>query len=257
MKKIALLTILSCALLPVMAQQPVWLDPKTNSENEKPDVADFFAYEDMASAERGEKSQSSRFMSIEGNWKFNFVENAYNKPEGFFEVGYNDSEWADFPVPGLFEMNGYGDKIYTNVTYPWNNEYPVNPPIVGERNNYVGSYRQNFNIPSSWNGQRVYIHVGSATSNLWVWVNGQYVGYSEDSKMEAEFDITDYVKCGQSNLIAMQIMRWCDASYIAAPSRLSCAQRDPTYWRRAAPPNRRRASNAPASPARGIPLRAR
>ena len=221
MKRIALLTILQIALIPVIAQQPVWLDPKVNSENEKPDVADYFAYEDLKTAEAGQKDRSSRFMSLEGNWKFNFVKNAYDKPDDFFTEGYDDGKWVDFPVPGLFEMNGYGDRIYTNVTYPWNNEYPINPPIVGERDNYVGSYRQSFNIPADWKGQRVYIHVGSATSNLWVWVNGKYVGYSEDSKMEAEFDITDFVKFGEKNLIAMQIMRWCDGSYIE----------DQDFWR--------------------------
>ena len=221
MKRIALLTILQFALIPMIAQQPVWLDPKVNSENEKPDVADYFAYESLESAQKGEKKESSRFMSIEGNWKFNFVKNAYDKPEGFQAEGFDDSKWVDFPVPGLFEMNGYGDRIYTNVTYPWNNEYPINPPIVGERDNYVGSYRQSFTVPADGNGERVFIHVGSATSNLWVWVNGKYVGYSEDSKMEAEFDITDFVKFGEKNLIAMQIMRWCDASYIE----------DQDFWR--------------------------
>ncbi|MBR6857006.1 MAG: beta-galactosidase, partial [Bacteroidaceae bacterium] len=221
MKRIALLTILLLALIEVTAQQPVWLDPKVNSVNEKPDVADCFAYENPELAQKGDKYQSSRFMSIEGKWKFNFVKNAYDKPENFFAQDFDDSKWVDFPVPGLFEMNGYGDKIYTNVTYPWNNEYPINPPIVGERDNYVGSYRQSFTIPAAWKGERVYIHVGSATSNLWVWVNGKYVGYSEDSKMEAEFDITDYVKFGEKNLIAMQIMRWCDGSYIE----------DQDFWR--------------------------
>jgi len=221
MKKITLLAVLQLMLLPVSSQQPVWLDPKVNSENEKPDVADYFAFENLDLAQNGNKSQSSRFMSIEGNWKFNFVRNAYDKPENFFAQGYDDSKWVDFPVPGLFEMNGYGDRIYTNVSYPWNNEYPVNPPIVGERDNYVGSYRQSFKVPADWKGQRIIMHVGSATSNLWVWVNGKYVGYSEDSKMEAEFDITDFVECGKDNLFAMQIMRWCDASYIE----------DQDFWR--------------------------
>ena len=221
MKVFTLLTAIQFLMIQAVAQTPVWLDPKVNSENEKPDVADYFAYENLESAVKGDKNLSSRFMSIEGNWKFNFVENAYDKPEGFFAPGFDDSKWVDFPVPGLFEMNGYGDKIYTNVTYPWNNEYPVNPPVVGERNNYVGSYRQSFTIPADWKGDRIYIHVGSATSNLWVWVNGEYVGYSEDSKMEAEFDITDYVKLGEKNLIAFRIMRWCDASYIE----------DQDFWR--------------------------
>ena len=221
MKVFTLLTAIQFLMIQAVAQTPVWLDPKVNSENEKPDVADYFAYENLESAVKGDKNLSSRFMSIEGNWKFNFVENEYDKPEGFFAPGFDDSKWVDFPVPGLFEMNGYGDKIYTNVTYPWNNEYPVNPPVVGERNNYVGSYRQSFTIPADWKGDRIYIHVGSATSNLWVWVNGEYVGYSEDSKMEAEFDITDYVKLGEKNLIAFRIMRWCDASYIE----------DQDFWR--------------------------
>ncbi|MBR5935893.1 MAG: DUF4981 domain-containing protein [Bacteroidaceae bacterium] len=221
MKRISIWAVMQLMLIPVFAQQPVWLDPKVNSENEKPDIADYFAYENQELAGKGQKSLSSRFMSIEGNWKFNFVKNAYDKPSDFFKEGYDDSKWVDFPVPGLFEMNGYGDRIYTNVSYPWNNEYPINPPVVGERDNYVGSYRQSFSIPADWKGQRVYIHVGSATSNLLVWVNGKYVGYSEDSKMEAEFDITDYVKFGQSNLIAMQIMRWCDGSYIE----------DQDFWR--------------------------
>ncbi len=221
MRRIVLSTVLQLVLIPALAQTPVWLDPNVNSENEKPDVSDYFAYENAGKAAAADKNQSGRFMSIEGNWKFNFVKNAYDKPVGFEAVGFDDSKWVDFPVPGLFEMNGYGDKIYTNVTYPWNNEYPINPPVVGERDNYVGSYRQSFTIPAAWKGDRIYIHVGSATSNLWVWVNGKYVGYSEDSKMEAEFDITDYVKTGEKNLIAFQIMRWCDASYIE----------DQDFWR--------------------------
>ena len=105
MKRIALLTILQIALIPVMAQQPVWLDPKVNSENEKPDVADYFAYEDLKTAEAGQKDRSSRFMSLEGNWKFNFVKNAYDKPDDFFTEGYDDGKWVDFPVPGLFRMS--------------------------------------------------------------------------------------------------------------------------------------------------------
>ena len=220
MKKIALFAVTLTVLFPVRAAE-VWLDPKVNSVNEKPDVADYFAYESLSLAKDGEKSRSSRFMSLERDWRFNFVKNVYDKPDNFWIVGYDDSGWTDFPVPGLFEMNGYGDRIYTNVTYPWNNEHPVNPPYIGERNNYVGSYRQDFIIPDSWKGQRVFMHVGSATSNLKVWVNGSYVGYSEDSKMEAEFDITDYIEFGKRNLFAMQIMRWCDGSYIE----------DQDFWR--------------------------
>ena len=220
MKKITFLAVLQLVLLPAFAQQPMWLDPKVNHDNRMPRMADYFAYENADKALDGKES-SARYMSLEGSWRFNFVKNAYDKPADFFKPGFDDKGWVNFPVPGLFEMNGYGDRIYTNVSYPWNNEYPINPPLIGERENYVGSYRQEFKVPADWKGQRIYMHVGSATSNLTLWVNGKYVGYSEDSKMAAEFDVTDYVDCGGSNLFAMQIMRWCDASYIE----------DQDFWR--------------------------
>ena len=199
----------------------VWLDPQVNQQNRQAPVADFFAFENAGLAQQGDKTASARYMSLEGKWRFNFVRNYYDRPQGFQAVGFDDSKWDLFQVPGLFEMNGYGDRIYTNVTYPWNNEHPVRPPYIGERENYVGSYRQDFKVPADWKGDRIYMHVGSATSNLMLWVNGRYVGYSEDSKMEAEFDITDFVECGKDNLIAMQIMRWCDGSYLE----------DQDFWR--------------------------
>lgn len=222
MRRISLLlSALVYVVMGVMAQTPVWLDPEVNQENEKRAVANYFAYESMEMAEKSDKYSSSRYMSLEGDWKFNFVENAYDRPENFYAVDYDDSKWVDFPVPGLFEMNGYGDRIYVNVGYIWRNQFDNNPPFVEERNNYVGSYRQYFTVPQEWKDERVYIHIGSATSNLKIWVNGKYAGYSEDSKMAAVFDITDYVEFGKPNLIAMQIMRWCDGSYLE----------DQDFWR--------------------------
>ncbi len=221
MKKLTLLLTLTCAAINMMAQTPEWLDPKVNSVNEKRAVANYFAYESEAKAAAADKYSSSRYMSLEGEWNFNFVENAYERPENFYALNFDDSKWDKFPVPGLFEMNGYGDRIYVNVGYVWRNQFNNNPPFVEERNNYVGSYRKYFTVPADWKGEKVYIHVGSATSNLKVWVNGKYVGYSEDSKMAAEFDITDYLEFGKPNLIAMQIMRWCDGSYLE----------DQDFWR--------------------------
>jgi len=209
------------AAFPALAFSQEWLDPKINGIGRMAPVADFFAYESEAAALAADKSASDRYMSLEGQWRFNFVRNYYDRPLGFQEPGFDDSRWADFPVPGLFEMNGYGDRIYTNVTYPWNNEHPVNPPFIGERENYVGSYRRSFIIPADWKGQKVYIHVGSATSNIKLWVNGKLAGYSEDSKMEAEFDLTDLLEYGGDNLFAMQVMRWCDGSYLE----------DQDFWR--------------------------
>ncbi len=221
MRKLLLAASLVLAYAGVSAQQPEWLDTEVNQINRKETVADYFAYRDMASAVNGDKSRSDLFLSMEGKWKFNFVPNADERPDGFYKADFDDSRWAEFPVPGLFEMNGYGDRIYTNVSYPWSTQFANNPPFIEERNNYVGSYRKSFAVPSAWNGYRIIIHVGSATSNLSLWVNGRYVGYSEDSKIAAEFDVTDYIQPGRDNLVAMQVMRWCDGSWLE----------DQDFWR--------------------------
>ena len=199
---------------------PVWRDPQVNQVNREARHAHFFAFENQDLAQKGDKAKSARFLSMEGMWKFNFVKDHQNAPEGFYALKYDDSQWVDFPVPGLFELNGFGDKIYKNIGYAWGTTFKSNPPYIGETNNYTGSYRRTFELPADWNGQEVFFHVGSATSNLTLWVNGKYVGYSEDSKVAAEFNITKYLKKGQ-NLIAMQIMRWCDGSYLE----------DQDFWR--------------------------
>ncbi len=205
----------------VYAQKlPVWQDPNVNQVNREARHAHFFAFESEEMARQGDKSKSERYLSMEGMWKFNFVKNHQDAPAGFYGLKYDDSKWVDFPVPGLFELNGYGDKIYKNMGYAWCTTFKNNPPYIGETNNYTGSYRKTFELPANWKGQEVFFHVGSATSNLSVWVNGKYVGYSEDSKVAAEFNITKYLKPGK-NLIAMQIMRWCDGSYIE----------DQDFWR--------------------------
>ena len=202
------------------AETPEWRNPAVNQQNREVRRANFFAYETEQVARVGEKSRSERYLSMEGLWRFNFVKNHQDAPQDFFRVGYDDSKWEDFPVPGLFELNGHGDRIYKNIGYAWCTTFDSNPPYIGETENYTGSYRREFTLPDSWNGQQVLFHVGSATSNLKLWVNGKYVGYSEDSKIAAEFDITKYVKKG-SNLIAMQVMRWCDGSYLE----------DQDFWR--------------------------
>ena len=198
---------------------PVWKDPSVNQVNREPRRAHFFAFENIDKA-RGDKAASARYLSMEGTWKFCFVKDHQNAPKDFYSLKYDDSKWVDFPVPGLFEINGYGDKIYKNMGYAWCTTFENNPPYVGETNNYTGSYRRTFDLPADWKGQEVFFHVGSATSNLSVWVNGRYVGYSEDAKVAAEFNITKYLKPGR-NLIAMQVMRWCDGSYLE----------DQDFWR--------------------------
>lgn len=202
-------------------QKENWLNPLVNRVNCEAPRSDFFAFENAALAQKADKTASKRFLSLEGMWKFKFVKDHQNRPKNFYEVGYDDASWENFPVPGLFELNGHGDPIYKNVGYAWATQFKNNPPYVPEKNNYTGAYRQTFDIPADWKGEKIYLHVGSATSNLEVWVNGQHVGYSEDSKVAAEFDLTPYLRPGEKNLIAMQIMRWCDGSYFE----------DQDFWR--------------------------
>jgi beta-galactosidase len=197
-----------------------WHNVDINQQNREPRRAAFFAYETLDKAQSFDKKKSANYLSMEGMWKFNFVKDHNKRPANFYAANYDDSEWKDFPVPGLFELNGYGDATYKNVGYAWATQFDPNPPYISELNNYTGSYRRTFELPKDWKGKDVYFHVGSATSNLTLWVNGKYVGYSEDSKVAAEFNISKYLKPGK-NLIAMQVMRWCDGSYFE----------DQDFWR--------------------------
>ena len=197
-----------------------WHNVDVNQQNREPRRAAFFAYESLSQAQSAEKKQSANYLSMEGMWKFNFVKDHDKRPLNFFKTNYDDSKWKDFPVPGLFELNGYGDATYKNIGYAWATQFDPKPPYISETNNYTGSYRRTFELPKDWKGKDVYFHVGSATSNLSLWVNGKYVGYSEDSKVAAEFNISKYLKPGK-NLIAMQVMRWCDGSYFE----------DQDFWR--------------------------
>lgn len=216
----------SCACLAVLSAEaqkdkPWWLDPEVNEVNTMAPRAAFFAYETENLAKADQKARSERYLSLEGKWKFNFSKDHDKAPRDFYSLKYDDSQWTDFPVPGILELNGYGDAIYSNNGYPWRTKFRPEPPFVEERNNYTGSYRKMVTVPADWKGERIYLHVGSATSNLMVWVNGKFVGYSEDSKVSAEFDLTKYLTPGKENLIAMQVMRWCDGSYLE----------DQDFWR--------------------------
>ena len=217
------------AVVPLMAatawadNQPTfteWHDMQVNEINRFPTHTSFFAYENIPAAQEGNMKASGNYLSLEGQWKFKWVENADQRPTDFFAEGYDDSQWGRMNVPGLWELNGYGDPIYVNIGFGWRGHFQNNPPNVPEKDNHVGSYRRVVNIPDSWNGKQVVAHFGSVTSNMYLWVNGQFVGYTEDSKMAAEFDLTPYLKKGD-NLIAFQTFRWCDGSY--------CEDQD--FWR--------------------------
>ena len=213
MKRQLLTCCLAMCSLATMAQHDEWKNPEINAVNRVPMHTNYFAYSSSEEAAKADKENSSNFMTLNGIWKFNWVKNADARPTDFYRTDYNDKGWGQMKVPGVWEMNGYGDPIYVNVGYAWRSQYKNNPPYVPIENNHVGSYRKEIIIPAEWSGKEIFAHFGSVTSNMYLWVNGKYVGYSEDSKLEAEFNLTKYLKPGK-NLIAFQVFRWCDGTYL-------------------------------------------
>ena len=213
MKRQLLTCCLAMCSLATMAQHDEWKNPEINAVNRAPMHTNYFAYSSSEEAAKADKENSSNFMTLNGIWKFNWVKNADARPTDFYRTDYNDKGWGQMKVPGVWEMNGYGDPIYVNVGYAWRSQYKNNPPYVPIENNHVGSYRKEIIIPAEWSGKEIFAHFGSVTSNMYLWVNGKYVVYSEDSKLEAEFNLTKYLKPGK-NLIAFQVFRWCDGTYL-------------------------------------------
>ena len=215
MKKQLLLGILGSCIFTGQAQTfKEWQDAEINAINRAPMHANFFAYENTDAATKAVKEKSANYMSLNGTWKFFWVKDADARPTDFWKTGFNDKGWDNMQVPAVWELNGYGDPIYVNVGYPWRNQFKNNPPYVPTEGNHVGSYRREITIPADWNGKEIYAHFGAVSSNMYLWVNGRFVGYSEDSKLEAEFNLTPYLKAGQKNLIAFQVFRWCDGTYL-------------------------------------------
>lgn len=188
-----------------------WENPDTNQLNRLPMKATAFAYDTKDLALKGEYTKSEWFISLNGEWKFNWVDVPGKRPVDFYKKNYDDSKWDNFKVPANWEFNGYGTPIYTNIQYDFARQ--PNPPDIPDNYNPVGSYRKKIQIPNEWDGKKIYIHVGAFRSAFYIWVNENFVGYSEDGKLEAEFDITNFVKPGE-NLIAMEGYRYCDGSYL-------------------------------------------
>lgn len=213
MKRQLLTCVLALGSLTAIAQHEEWKNPEVNAVNRAPMHTNYFAYASADEASKGLKEGSSNFMTLNGTWKFNWVKNADARPTDFYRTDFNDKSWDNLKVPAVWELNGYGDPIYVNVGYAWRSQYKNNPPYVPTENNHVGSYRKEIIVPADWKGKEIFAHFGSVTSNMYLWVNGRYVGYSEDSKLEAEFNLTPYLKPGK-NLIAFQVFRWCDGTYL-------------------------------------------
>ncbi len=215
----------------VAIQQPTfteWHDLQVNEINRLPLHTMHFAYDPNdfpgTGAEYLDKKKSMNYLSLEGTWKFNWVANADERPTDFYKTDLDDSKWNNIQMPGNWEMLGYGQPEYVNVGFAWRGHSDQQPPAVPTKDNHVGSYRREINIPSNWDGKRVIAHFGSVTSNIYLYVNGKFAGYAEDSKVAAEFDITPFLKKGK-NLIAFQTFRWCDGSW--------CEDQD--FWRLSGP----------------------
>ena len=215
----------------VAIQQPTfteWHDLQVNEINRLPLHTMHFAYDPNdfpgTGAEYLDKKKSMNYLSLEGTWKFNWVANADERPTDFYKTDLDDSKWNNIQMPGNWEMLGYGQPEYVNVGFGWRGHFDQQPPAVPIKDNHVGSYRREINIPSNWDGKRIIAHFGSVTSNIYLYVNGKFAGYAEDSKVAAEFDITPFLKKGK-NLIAFQTFRWCDGSW--------CEDQD--FWRLSGP----------------------
>lgn len=215
----------------VAIKQPTfteWHDLQVNEINRLPLHTMHFAYDPNdfpgTGAEYLDKKKSMNYLSLEGTWKFNWVANADERPTDFYKTDLDDSKWNNIQMPGNWEMLGYGQPEYVNVGFGWRGHFDQQPPAVPTKDNHVGSYRREINIPSNWDGKRIIAHFGSVTSNIYLYVNGKFAGYAEDSKVAAEFDITPFLKKGK-NLIAFQTFRWCDGSW--------CEDQD--FWRLSGP----------------------
>ena len=209
MKRFILAILLACSFLSYTEVQdvlPDWQDPQVFQKNRIP-MSSYFETDGLK-------------QMLNGIWNFQWYETIDSRSKDFYTLGYDDSGWDEIHVPGLWELNGYADPVYLNIGYAWKGQYKSNPPFPADWHNYAGQYRKTFTLDEQWKGKDVFLHIGAASSNVRVWVNGKEVGYSEDSKLEARFDITKYVKQGE-NLVALEIFRWCDGTYLE----------DQDFWR--------------------------
>ncbi|MDZ7373709.1 MAG: DUF4981 domain-containing protein [candidate division KSB1 bacterium] len=193
-----------------------WEDPAVNGINREPPHATLMPYADFEQARACIREASPYYLSLNGKWKFHWVPRPEERPTEFYKPEFDASGWAEIPVPSNWQMLGYDKPIYTNIRYP----FPKNPPYVDHSYNPVGSYRRTFRLPREWRGRQVFLHFDGVESAFYVWMNGQFVGYSEDSRTPAEFNITSFVRDGE-NVLAVEVYRWSDGSYLE----------DQDFWR--------------------------
>ena len=213
-------------------QVPEWENPKIFSVNAELPHVTFLPYADETSALKNDKKASPFYQTLNGTWKLKWVTKPADVPPNFYAGGYDTSGWSDIPVPANLEFQGYGVPIYVNQSYEWvKPPAQPDPPHVPHDYNPVGCYRRTFNLPAGWKDKEVFVHFGAVKSAFYIWINGRYVGYSEDSKTPAEWDITPYLQSGP-NSIALQVIRWSDGSYLECQDffRLSGIEREVYLW---------------------------
>jgi beta-galactosidase len=193
---------------------PEWNNPNIVEINKEPAHAACHYYENGAFQQ-----------SLNGNWKFKWSRKPADRPVNFYKNNYSTDDWDDIPVPANWELQGYGVPIYVNHPYEWIKK--PKPPLIPMDYNPVGSYKRMFNIPDDWGGRQIFIHFGAVKSAFYVWINGKKVGYSQGSKLPAEFDITDFIHTG-NNTVAVEVYRWSDGSWLECQDfwRMSGIERD-------------------------------
>ena len=185
-----------------------WENPTIFNIGQRPPHANFIPYQEVVSLLKDDKEVSTSYHSLNGSWKFNWVRSPKDRPDKFYEPSYNTKDWEEIPVPAAWELEGHGIPIYVNDRYP----FPKNPPFIPQEYNPVGSYRKEFELPENWETKRVFIVFESVKSAAYFWINGQFLGYNQDSRTPVEFDITDHLKKGK-NTIAVEVYRWSDGAY--------------------------------------------
>ncbi|MWB93300.1 DUF4981 domain-containing protein [Flavobacterium sp. GA093] len=215
MKKNLFIVLLIASMLSVQAQEktPFWQNEKINEENREPMHAAYYVFENEALAAKNNWRESKNYLDINGAWKFIYVNKPDDLPKDFEKTTFDDKAWDNFKIPATWDVNGYGYPIYTNTTYDFAKYIKINPPFVPTDYNPTGVYRRDITIDKSWEGKDIFLHIGTAKSNLTVWVNGVYVGYGEDGKLPSEFNLNKYVKTGK-NSIVLRVMKWNDGSYL-------------------------------------------
>ena len=204
---------------------PDWENPLVFNQNKEKPHASFIPFDSMEETIENNWDASPFYYSLNGTWKFNWVRKPANRPLNFFKPEFDVSGWDDIQVPSNWEIQGYGIPIYVNQPYEWTQN--PQPPEIPHDYNPVGSYRRSFTIPEEWHDRRIFIHFGAVKSAMYLWINGEKVGYSQGSKTPAEWDITDHLQPGK-NTVAVEVYRWSDGSYLECQDfwRISGIERD-------------------------------